>query len=134
MRVAVKNNGPAWSARFNGEEYAFPAGEEIILSEHAAMFFFAFGMGDADRARVLVRNGWWKRTDASDNEASLEAARKRLMQFSFKTLGDVERVKPVPKVLQPATVTSHKAEAEKAEAARAQLPGRKGPLAPGAAA
>lgn len=154
MRVTVTNNGAAWSGRFDGEPYEFPAGESVTIPERAAMFFFAFGMDDGARARVLVRNGW-QQNGIPGHELGPESAKKRLMAFSFKTAPDVERVKPAPKVLGPAVVTSidkeaaKKAKAEEGAPLSAEeqailqreqgnvtitLPGRKGPPAPAAAA
>jgi hypothetical protein len=46
------------SDRFNGQDYSFPKGKTVSISEDAARHIFGFG--DAEKVSYLVRLGWMK--------------------------------------------------------------------------
>jgi hypothetical protein len=98
MNVSVTNKGEDFTGKFDGKEYVFERGKTVVIPEKAAMFLFAFGMDDAARARVLVRNGWQK----MGGPEHLRAAKARLGEFSFREgPEDAPRAKPKAIVLEP---------------------------------
>jgi hypothetical protein len=107
MNVSVTNQGEeVYIGRFNGREYEFPVGEPVLVPQIVAQFLFAYGMTDADRVRVLVRNGWHTTSDVEDPFGPV-AAKERLESFVFKKAPDAPaRKKPEPKVLEKSVVTS----------------------------
>lgn len=74
--LAVKNNtGNLFTGRFDGIDYPFPPGEEVMITKDAARHIF--GLGEADKTAVLVRHGWMKGSHDRD------AAMSILNGFSF---------------------------------------------------
>ena len=96
--VLVTNKGSEpFVGRFDGKGYEFPVGKEVKIPEIVAGFLFAYGLSDADRGRVLVRNNWL-RTGAQDDEYGPKAAAKRLQSFVFKA-GPDDPSPPKPKAI-----------------------------------
>lgn len=91
--IVTNRNREAHSGRFNGTLYTFPPNEPVKIPEAAAIHLFAYGKSDADRQRVLVRNGW-QRSGKPGDVYGPEAAMKRLMLFVFQVIEDPP---PVPK-------------------------------------
>lgn len=106
MNVSVTNGGKEpFTGRFDGQEYEFLPGKPVVITELAASFLFAYGLPDAMRARVLVRNGWQQNGSPKD-PLGPEAALKRLRSFVFKSAPDTPgRAKPVAIVLDTPQVT-----------------------------
>ncbi len=146
MNVIVTNkNAEPFKGKFDGTSYEFAPGEPVTIPALAARFLFGFGGGDADVARVLVRNGWQKNGSPADPMGPV-AAMKRLQGFSFASApDDPAPEKPKAKVLKPKVITKTQEPEVKAEVApplglpmksrgqQISLPGRSAPLAPSAA-
>lgn len=93
---AVKNNtGRPFSGRYDGIDYPFPPGEEVMITKEAARHIF--GLGDADKTAVLVRHGWMK------GSGEREAAMSMLNGFSFS---DTKLV-PAAEVVEAEDETEH---------------------------
>lgn len=102
--VAVTNgNKEAYSRPFDGKVYTFKPDVPEIVSEDAAAYLFAYGKSDADRKKILIRNGWQKNGLAGD-EFGPDKAMKRLQAFVFKAAPDDEKPAKPSKKLAPATV------------------------------
>ena len=56
MLTVTNGNDFNFAGRFNGVDFAFPAGKTTALPEDAAKHIF--GVGLADKTDVLVRHGW----------------------------------------------------------------------------
>lgn len=83
-RVVVTNKNPeSYARKFDGTLYTFPPDEAVTVPVAAARFLFAFGGTDADRARIIVRNGWQK-TSVPGDAFGPEAAQQRLKNFIFR--------------------------------------------------
>jgi len=60
----TNNNEFDYSDRFNGNDFAFPAGGTVQVDFDAARHFF--GLGDADKMPYLVRSGWAQSSNGFD--------------------------------------------------------------------
>lgn len=102
--VAVTNgNKEVYSRQFDGKLYTFKPDVPEIVSEDAAAYLFAYGKTDADRKKILIRNGWQKNGLPGDDFGP-EKAMKRLQAFVFKAAPDDEKPAKPSKKLAPATV------------------------------
>lgn len=102
----VNHNDEAWTGRHNGVAYAFEPGKAVTIPEFAAMFLFGYGMGDEQRHRALIRNGWLKTSDPKDEHGPV-AADKFMKKFRFKQAADDVIEKPKPKTLDVARVVTN---------------------------
>lgn len=93
MIVVTNRNAEEHKGKFNGKVYTFPPNQPVSIPEDAAMHLFAFGKSDADRARILVRNGW-QRTGDNESVVGPKAAMERLNKFAFHVIEDAP---PIPK-------------------------------------
>lgn len=86
--VSVTNrNDEPYARRFDGKLYEFAPGEAVVIPTEAARYIFGYGGTDADRSRILVRNGWQK-NGIPDDDCGPNAALKRLQNFVFKAAAD----------------------------------------------
>lgn len=81
--TVINKNGEAWSRRFDGTFYEFKPDVPVTLPEDAAAYLFAYGKTDAERQRIVVRNGWQKNGFPGDPSGP-DMAMKRLQNFIFK--------------------------------------------------
>lgn len=96
--VVTNKNTEAYSRKFDGKLYSFPTDEPVIVPEGAAGYLFGYGLGEADRARILIRNGWQK-NGVSGDPFGPDTAMKRLQNFVFKSApDDAPRLKPEKKI------------------------------------
>lgn len=85
MNVSVTNkNKEPYGRKFDGKLYEFPVGEAVVIPVVAAQYLFAYGQTDAERDKILVRNGWQKNGMPGLAEGGPAAAKKRLSNFIFK--------------------------------------------------
>lgn len=62
MDVFVRNTSDTHhSDRFNGQDYEFPPGEKVLLTQDAARHMFGFG--NPDKSEALIRQGWANKID-----------------------------------------------------------------------
>ena len=73
--VVVNRTDSEFSDRFNGQDFVFPVGKKILVSEDAARHIF--GLGEADKRPYFARLGWLR------TQADLDAAEARLARFQF---------------------------------------------------
>ena len=144
MSIVVTNKGDTpHKGRFDGKDYAFPVGVPVSIPDSAAAHIFAFGKSDADRARVLVKNGWQKNGTPGDPHGP-DMAKKRLESFVFQVITDEEvarAVKPKQTLPPPRVKTGVNAMSPLVEqngqrmpqGGPMSLPGSSAPLAPPAA-
>ncbi len=145
MSIVVTNNGEQpHRGRFNGVDYSFPVGVPVSMPESAAAHIFAYGKSDADRAKVLVKNGW-QRNGTQFDPFGPDMAMKRLQSFAFQIVTDEDAVRASKPVKQIAPAqrerTGVNAMSKLADASgntmprggAMQLPGSAAPLAPPAA-
>lgn len=143
--IVINKNKEAYSRKFDGDVYAFPPGEAVTIPEMAAAYLFGYGGTDADRQRIIVRNGWQKNGTPGDEDGP-EAAMKRLKNFTFKRGPEPEPAKKPEKQMLP----QHKAAREPTginaispdakddgktilPRSTVRLPGSSGPMVPSAA-
>ena len=91
MLTVTNGNDFNFAGRFNGVDFAFPAGKTTALPEDAAKHIF--GVGLADKTDVLVRHGWMT------NGSMFAAAMGVLNKFSFNVADQVEPgeiIDPIP--------------------------------------
>ena len=91
MLTVTNGNDFNFAGRFNGVDFAFPAGKTTALPEDAAKHIF--GVGLADKTDVLVRHGWMT------NGAMFATAMGVLNKFSFNVADQVEAgeiIDPIP--------------------------------------
>lgn len=91
MLTVTNGNDFNFAGRFNGVDFAFPAGKTTALPEDAAKHIF--GVGLADKTDVLVRHGWMT------NGAMFAAGMAILNKFSFNVADQVEAgeiIDPIP--------------------------------------
>ncbi len=142
MSIVVTNKGELpHKGRFNGKDYEFPVGDPVSIPESAAMHIFAYGKGDADRARLLIKNGWQKNGTPGD-PAGPEAARARLNSFVFQVVSEEDvakatKPKQVAPVRKPSGVNAMSSLVSengqrKPIGGPMQLPGSSAPIAPAA--
>jgi|SRR5208337_1261289 len=68
--------------RYDGEEYAFPPGERVLIPMDAAIHMFGHNM--VDKSEILVRLGWASIYDPSTkNWAENPEGVKKLARFVF---------------------------------------------------
>lgn len=99
MIVVTNRNGEEHHGKFDGKEYVFPPNQPVSVPEDVAMHLFAYGKGDVDRARVLIRNGW-QRTGDNTSPFGPKAAMEKLQRFAFQVIEDPP---PVPKAKRVVT-------------------------------
>ena len=75
MLIVKNNTGSPFSGRFDGVDYPFPPGEEVMVPKDAARHIF--GLGEADKTATLMRHGWMRASHERD------AAMNILNGFSF---------------------------------------------------
>ncbi len=93
MSIVVTNKGEhPHRGRFDGKSYEFPVDEPVSIPDAAAAYLFAFGKTDADRAKLLVKNGWQKNGNPGDPYGP-EAARARLNSFVFQVVKEEDVVR-----------------------------------------
>lgn len=81
--VVTNKNAEAYARKFDGDLYKFPPNEAVVVPEVAAAYLFGYGGTDADRQRIVIRNGWQKNGIVGDPQGP-EAAMDRLKNFVFK--------------------------------------------------
>lgn len=82
--LRVRNtNSFAIHDRFDGVDYIFPPMENVEIEELAAAHIF--GWGEPDKARALIRHGWWKNT-APVGTGSRKDAEEKLDRVIFTEL------------------------------------------------
>lgn len=126
--VTVTNKGEEdFAGRYDGKLYAITAGGSRTMPVHVAGFLFGYGKDDAERSRVLVRNGWQRTSDPADDYGPVEAA-KRLKSFVFKSAPD----DPEPERPKAVVLTPHVGPAPAMPAIKPAitLPGSSAPPAP----
>lgn len=96
MNVSVTNkNEEAYSRKFDGKLYEFPSGVAVVIPDVAAQYLFAYGQGDAERQKILIRNGWQQNGQPGMAEGGPMQAAKRLANFVFKKAPeDAPKAKP----------------------------------------
>lgn len=139
--IVTNRNVEVYARRFDGELYTFPPNEPVTIPESAAAYLFAYGMTDADRQRIVIRNGWQKNGMPGD-ALGPDGAMKRLKNFVFKKGPEPKaHEKPAKKVLpgqQARVPTGINAISEHAKDDGrtilprdvVRIPGQPGPLAP----
>jgi hypothetical protein len=75
MLTIRNNNDFAFTGRYNGIDYDFPAGATVAVPEDAARHIF--GVGVADKAEIMTRHGWL------GVNANYDVAMQKLNNFSF---------------------------------------------------
>lgn len=102
MNVSVTNkNDEPYSRKFDGKLYEFPVGQAVVIPVIAAQYLFAYGMEDADRQKILVRNGWQRNGLPGMAEGGPQQAMKRLQNFVFKAAdSDAPAAKPAKVVTE----------------------------------
>lgn len=100
--IVTNKNAEGYTRSFNGVSFTFPPGEPVTIPEAAAQYLFAYGKQQADRNKILVRNGW-QRNGLKGDPFGPDAALKRLQSFVFKAAPDDEPRKKPEKKLAPAT-------------------------------
>lgn len=107
--VAVTNkNDEPYARKFDGKLYEFPCGKEVTIPDYVAAYLFAYGKTDADRQKIVVRNGWQQNGNPGDPYGP-EFAMKRLQKFIFKSAPDDAAVPKKAKVVVPGTLAAPKA-------------------------
>lgn len=88
MAIVVTNNTEkVIKARYSGENYLFPVGEPITISESAAQHIFGFG--NSDKTNALLRLGWMPTSDEYDNAIEKLALIKFGVHEDTKTSSNV---------------------------------------------
>lgn len=88
MAIVVTNNtDKVIKARYSGENYMFPVGEPIAISESAAQHIFGFG--NTDKTSALLRLGWMPTSDQYDNAIEKLALIKFGIEEDAKTSSNV---------------------------------------------
>jgi len=98
--VITNKTDEDYTARFDGTVYAFPVDKPVTIPEAAAAFIFAYGMDDAARQRILIRNNWLRNGMPGDPFGP-EAAMKRLQGFVFKKGPEDAKKAPPEKLIAP---------------------------------
>lgn len=81
--IFVKNNNNFDHVDgFDGDDYVFPQGEEVEISEEAAMHMF--GYGKKDKTENLIRLGWANKLDREKGWVKNEEGVKKLAKFTFQ--------------------------------------------------
>lgn len=91
--IVTNRNVAGFTARFDGQEHVFPTGEAVAIEVRAAAFLFGFGLPEANRDRIMVRNGWLRTSDPTDPHGP-EAALRYLRGFVFTKAPEEPVLKP----------------------------------------
>lgn len=89
MNVSVTNkNAESYARKFDGKLYTFPPGEAVVIPVEAAQYLFAYNQGDAERQKIMIRNGWQRNGQPGVGEGTPAWAQKKLGNFIFKKAPD----------------------------------------------
>ncbi len=139
--IVTNRNEEPYERRYDGEMYAFPPGEAVTIPDLAAVYLFGYGGTEADRRRIVIRNGW-QLNGVKGNPHGPDAAMKKLSNFVFKKGPDAKgREKPEKKTVSSgremtginAVSPRVKDDGKTIVPHTVRLPGGTGPLAPPAA-
>lgn len=98
--IVTNKNDDAYCRKFDGKLYEFEPGKAVTIPEAAAAYLFAYGKTDADRQRIVVRNGWQKNGIQTDPWGP-KAAMKRLQNFVFNAAPEEPAAKKPEKKIAP---------------------------------
>lgn len=56
MYKITNGNNFDFTAKYNGQQFAFPAGEAVVCEDAAANHIF--GLGDPNKTAIMARHGW----------------------------------------------------------------------------
>ena len=83
--VVVNKTDSEFADRFNGQDFVFPVGKKILISEDAARHIF--GLGAADKTPYFARLGWLR------TQGDIPAAEARLAKFTFSAFDPYAQLK-----------------------------------------
>lgn len=89
MAIVIVNNSDAeFADRFNGQDFLFPVGKKVLLSEDAARHIF--GLGETDKTATFARLGWIR------TSGDYESAMLRLGKFAFTSFDPYAQLNDAP--------------------------------------
>lgn len=76
MYMVTNENDFTFTAKFNSQEFQFPAGEYVYCDDEAAKHIFA--LGQANKNEVLLRHGWVRPSEPAERGLAI------LAKFKFE--------------------------------------------------